>query len=295
VARGTQHRKRRPAANARVAAATAAPPKAKRQQHAKWEDQLFFSRLRVHAKWMFVFLALVFGLGFVLFGVGSGSTGIGSALQNFFQGFGGSSSGGSVSGLVKKTTENPKDAAAWRQLATKYEQKTQTDNAIAALTTYTTLRPKDQNALTELAGLYLNRATDWENVYQAQQAYAQALTPTSPFQPSATSPLGKAFASLTNPIDTALQSSGTAAENAYSQVVTLLSDRMGVYQKLAKLNPNDANTQYQLAQAAQYAGDTKTSIAAYTKFLKLAPHDPLAATAKKAIKQLKGTATSTAG
>ena len=42
------------------------------------EDTLFFTRLRRHAKWMFVFLALIFGLGFVVFGVGSDQgTGIG--------------------------------------------------------------------------------------------------------------------------------------------------------------------------------------------------------------------------
>jgi cytochrome c-type biogenesis protein CcmH/NrfG len=246
---------------------------------------------------VFVLLAVVFALGFVLFGVGSGSTGIGDALQNFFQGFGGTSgSGGSVSGLVKKTTDNPNNAAAWRALATKYEQVSQKDNAISALTTYTSLRPKDSNALIELGGLYLGRANDWEGVYQAQQIHAQALVPTQPFQPKSTSPLGKAFASFTNPITSALQStSGSAAENAYSQVITLLSDRLGVYKKLAKLSPNDANTRYQLAQAAQETGDTKTAIAAYTKFLKLAPDDPLAATAKKAIKQLKSTSTTATG
>ena len=31
---------------------------------------MFFPRLRRQAKWMFVFLALVFGVGFVAFGVG---------------------------------------------------------------------------------------------------------------------------------------------------------------------------------------------------------------------------------
>ena len=33
------------------------------------EDTMFFPRLRRHAKWMFLFLALAFGLGFVGFGV----------------------------------------------------------------------------------------------------------------------------------------------------------------------------------------------------------------------------------
>src|SRR5205807_8138263 len=80
VARGTQHRKRRPAANAR-AAAVAAP---KRQKPPQWQEQLFFQRLRNHAKWAYVGLAVAFMLGFVLLGVGSGSTGISDVLQNAF-------------------------------------------------------------------------------------------------------------------------------------------------------------------------------------------------------------------
>ena len=39
----------------------------------------------------------------------------------------------------------------------------------------------------------------------------------------------------------------------------------------ARSSPNDATTQIQLGQAAQDAGDTATAIAAYKKFLKLAP------------------------
>ena len=46
------------------------------------EDTMFFPRLRRHAKWMFVFLALVFALGFVGFGVGAGGTGIGDIFRN---------------------------------------------------------------------------------------------------------------------------------------------------------------------------------------------------------------------
>src|SRR5215208_8243830 len=48
------------------------------------EQDMFFPKLRRQAKWMFVFLALVFGLGFVLFGVGSGSGGLSDLLQGNF-------------------------------------------------------------------------------------------------------------------------------------------------------------------------------------------------------------------
>ena len=42
---------------------------------------MFFPRLRRHAKWMFVLLAVFFAGGFVIFGVGAGGTGIGDILS----------------------------------------------------------------------------------------------------------------------------------------------------------------------------------------------------------------------
>src|SRR6187551_3383171 len=66
------------------------------------EDTMFFPRLRRHAKWMFVFLALVFGLGFVVFGVGAGGTGIGDIFRDQ-----GTSSGQSVSDARKNAAEHP--------------------------------------------------------------------------------------------------------------------------------------------------------------------------------------------
>src|ERR671935_148941 len=66
-----------------------AQPKAKpKRKQQTWEDQLFFARLRRHTKWMFVLLALVFAIGFVAFGVGSGSTGVGGIGDIFNSVFG---------------------------------------------------------------------------------------------------------------------------------------------------------------------------------------------------------------
>ena len=84
MARGTQHRKRRPQTNAGVAARTAGPPP--KPKRPAYEEQLFFGRLRNHAKSVFVVLAAVFVLSFVFLGVGSGSTGISQIVSNFFSG-----------------------------------------------------------------------------------------------------------------------------------------------------------------------------------------------------------------
>ena len=300
MARGTQHRKRRTQANARVAQAPAkGKAKPKGVKHERWEDQLFFSRLRVHAKWMFVFLAFVFAAGFVFFGVGSGSTGISDVLQNFFKGS--SSSGASASALRKKAQEHPAQAKLWHDLAVKLEADNKLDDAIVALKRYTVLRPKDQNVLEELASIYLRRASAEQQVYIDAQTRSQLLSPGAVVQPPASSPLGKAISSISNPIQSSVSGIvNTQASDAYQKIITYESDAVGTYRQLAKLSPKDATTQLRLAQVAEGAGDTTTAIASYKRFLQLAPDDPLAPTAKKALKRLEAqqkasTATSTTG
>jgi tetratricopeptide (TPR) repeat protein len=290
VARGTQHRKRRPAANAR-SAAVAAP---KRQKPPEWQEQLFFQRLRNHAKWAYVGLAVAFVLGFVLLGVGSGSTGAADVLGNMFN-FGSSGSGTSITKLQKKVDASPKDAKAWRDLATALEQKQRTQDAVNALERYTALRPKDQNALAELASQYGTLATNYATDYSNAQAEGQQFSsPGAVFAPASTTPFGKAFAdptALQDPISASVQSlASTKQSTAYTNFQTAQKNAEGVYQKLSKLNPNDATTQIQLGQAAQSAGDTAVAIAAYEDFLKLAPTDPLAPQVKQALKQLQASA-----
>jgi Flp pilus assembly protein TadD len=286
VARGTQHRKRRPTANAR-SAAVAAP---KRQKPPEWQEQLFFQRLRNHAKWAYVFLAISFVLGFVLLGVGSGSTGISDVLGNMFSS--GSSGGTSISKLQTKVDKNPTNAQAWRDLATALEQKQQTQNAVNALERYTALRPKDQNALAELASQYGTLANTYASDYTAAQAEAsQFASPASVFAPPSTTPFGKAFAdptALQDPISATIQQQASAKQStAYSNYQGAQKSAEAVYQKLVALNPSDATTQIQLGQAAQSAGDTATAIAAFNTFLKLAPTDPLAPQVKQALKSLE--------
>jgi Flp pilus assembly protein TadD len=290
VARGTQHRKRRPAANAR-SAAVAAP---KRQKPPEWQEQLFFQRLRNHAKWAYVGLAVAFVLGFVLLGVGSGSTGAADVLGNMFN-FGSSGSGTSITKLQKKVDASPKDAKAWRDLATALEQKQRTQDAVNALERYTALRPKDQNALAELASQYGTLATNYATDYSNAQTEAQQFSsPGAVFAPASTTPFGKAFAdptALQDPISSAVQALASNKQStAYTNFQTAQKNAEGVYQKLSKLNPNDATTQIQLGQAAQSAGDTAVAMAAYEDFLKLAPTDPLAPQVKQALKQLQASA-----
>ena len=283
MARGTQHRKRRPPQNARLAPAPAGP---KRPKRPAYEEQLFFGRLRVHAKWLFVFLALVFSLGFIFLGIGSGSTGISQIVENFFSGT--SSSGSSLSSLQKKTQEHPKDAAAWLAYANKLQQKNQPDNAAQALTTYTQLKPKDTGALLQLAGLYLQRASDWQTLLNASNARTNAIAPTYVLSPPPSSKLAQGLQAVATPLSQAVTAETSAiAQNEQGKVPTYLTQRVDVYKKLAAINPQDATTQLSLATAAIDASDTATAIAAYKAFLKLAPNDSQAPTARKTLKQLE--------
>lgn len=286
MARGTQHRKRRTGPNAVVAAQPAARPK--RPKRPSYEEQLFFGRLRKHGKVVFVLLSAVFIISFVFLGVGSGSTGISSVLENFFSGS--SSSGKSLSSLQKATVQHPKDAAAWLAYSTKLQADKKPDEAAQALTTYTTLKPKDANELRALAALYYQRASDWDTIYQAQQAYAQTISPSPLLQPLSTSALGTALGTVTNPLSTAVASqTSTNVSSAYEQVASEITNWENTYKKLGKLLPNDASTQLTLAQAATDAGDSATEISAYKAFLKLAPNDASAPAARKALKAAEAT------
>jgi hypothetical protein len=281
VARGTQHRKRRPPANAAVAAQTAARPK--RSKRPAYEEQLFFGRLRKHGKVVFLLLAGVFIVSFVFLGVGSGSTGIGQVVSSFFSGS--SSSGKSLSSLQKATVDHPKDAAAWLAYATKLQADKQPDEAAQALTTYTTLKPKDANQLRNLAALYYQRANDWYTIWQEQQSYTATLAPNPLIAPKTGSSLATALGTVTNPLSSAVSSAtSTNASTAYEEFATDISSWESTYKKLGALLPNDATTQLSLAQAAADASDTATEIAAYKAFLRLAPNDSQAPAARKALK-----------
>jgi Flp pilus assembly protein TadD len=244
------------------------------------EDTMFFPRLRRHAKWMFVFLALVFGVGFVAFGVGAGGIGIGDVFRDQ-----GGSSGVSVSAAREKTQESPKDPEAWRELSTALQTEGETDAAITALKRAATLAPKDLAVLRELSALYVTHG--FEKGQEAQELQAAATILGGAGIPGALTVNGVAV--VTDKVGEAIGGSSSdevnaaviAAQEAYVEAVA-------VYQRVAELQPTDPNVQLELAQTAQQAGDSDTAVAAYERFLELAPDDPTASIVKQQLKALKG-------
>src|SRR5919201_4177958 len=277
MARGAAKQRPRPAKAQPTPRAARKPPVA--------EQTMFFMRLRRSTKPMFIFLALVFALSFVFLGVGSGSSGIGDLLRGNFHLFGGSSSSStSVSGAQKRIKKNPRDAAAYRDLARAYEAKGDTTKAVDALNSYTRLLPKDTSALTELAGTYLSQA---DAARQQAIAAQSALTTASLFTPV---PVGGKLGTAVgqNPITEASTTGAqTAFTNAYQKMQSAYSAAVGAYKRVAKRTPNDPTVQLQLASTAEAAADYTTAIGAYKRFLKLAPDDPSASSVKQRIKLLK--------
>ena len=245
---------------------------------------MFFTRLRGHAKWMFVFLALVFAVGFVGFGIGANqNASIGDLLRD---GGGGSDGGVSVSDAREAVAKSPKNAEAQRNLANALQEDGQTDEAIVVLNRYLELRPKDQEALQELAGLHLGRATALSRDAQEAQVRASYLTFGSTF--STPLDLGNGATLGPDPIDEAVSTQASqAVSTAYAAAQASFKKAEETYDRLAAVAPKDPNVQLELAQAAQQGGDLERAIAAYQRFLELAPDDPTAPIVKQQIAQLK--------
>jgi tetratricopeptide (TPR) repeat protein len=243
------------------------------------EQTMFFPRLRAQAKWVFVLLAIAFAVGFVFFGVGSGSTGLGDILRGNFNLFGNGSSGNSstVNKALKQTQKHPQSAAAWSALANAYQTDGKTTKANAALLHYLKLKPNDIDALQRVAGYYENQAN-------VKYAHAQTIQAQAPLNyaavvgVSSSSQLGQLLSQ--DPISQQLSQKANT-DLAASQ--SAIRQDESFYKRIAKLQPTDVNTQYHLGQLADFLGDTKVALTAYGKVVKLAPSDPTARTARQRI------------
>src|SRR6188508_2034986 len=146
-------------------------PESVRHEFAAAEAGMFFPRLRRQAKWMFVFLALTFGIGFVAFGIGgTGGTSIGDLLRTS----GGASSGPSVSDAQEKIDKG--DLAAYKDLNEAYLADNKQDEALAAGEKYIKARPNDYEFKRSLANNYEAKAALLRQQAETVQADLTATT-----------------------------------------------------------------------------------------------------------------------
>lgn len=271
------------------AQATAAPeaPTAGRKEKktSSYEDQLFLTRMRRHMKWVFVLLALAFAIGFVAFGVGSGSGNVISDVIGDLFGRNNAVDTKSVADAQQEVEKHPNDPNALKDLADAYRQSHQPKLQAETLEKYLKLRPNDTTALTALAAAYSAAGS---------QIRGEASTLSGNIPQSFTSDIcsfpgtsGLVGAACEDPIDQAIASSGTA------RVAELLSQSKGLYTKaedtyrrLAKATPNDPTVLLFLAAAARDAGHQDAQIAAYEEFLRKFPNNENAPDVRRALKQL---------
>jgi cytochrome c-type biogenesis protein CcmH/NrfG len=227
---------------------------------------MLFERIRRGQKPIFVFLAVMFGLGFVALGVGSGAGGInlGDLLNTS------SGGGGSISDLSAKTREHPNNAPAWRQLAAAYQADGQTDPAIGAYLRYIGLRPKDQNGLSGGASLLELRARRSQS--QLTKAEALAAQFTTPSTASAAHSL-KLAPALSHSVEDALaQPYNAKVQSLQARISSDYLQATAIRQKLVDLDPQNAPYQFALAQDAAAGRQYTTAAKALKAYLDLEPN-----------------------
>jgi len=278
--RNRQQRQRRPTPRSSAPIARPAP---------SYEDTMFFPRLRRQAKWMFVFLAVVFGLGYVIFNVGGSIPGTG--LGDILQGFGQDTAGPSEGDARDKIKDHPNDPTGYFELATALQRSGKTDEAISPLERYVQLKPRDRAALGQLAGLYLTQARQATDEGTRIQFQLQQVTGADLFAPGQSSKFGQTFGQgqvtqvLSGDLNQRLSQHYIAAQNAYRNAAN-------TYQKLVAATPDSEEAEQpsiflQLAFAAQSANQLQDAIKAYKRYLVLAPDSPQEDGVRAQIKELE--------
>jgi tetratricopeptide (TPR) repeat protein len=271
MARAQAQRRRRAGSHARRSARSA-------------EDLMFFPKLRRRAKWVFLLLAIAFAIGFVAFGVGTGvgGTSIGDVLRDLI---GRQSAAGSLDDARKDALANPKDAEAQLAYVNALQARGQTREAIAVLERYTSLQPKDTDALRQLANLWGSLAAKARQEEDAARFEAAQVSASQTFA----QPNGEFLQDVEkNKIAEALAAQATTrADAAQARAQAAATSQQKVYESLTKLIPDDPSLFLSLGIAAQEAGDAQAAIDAYRQFLALAPNDPSAPQVKQQIALLE--------
>jgi cytochrome c-type biogenesis protein CcmH/NrfG len=254
-------------------------------------------RLRKHFKWVFALLAIVFALMFVVAGVGTGGPSIIDMLGNS----GGSSdtpaavpANTAVKDALAETKSAPDDPQAWLALAEAYVNTGAFTDVPAAAEKAAELAPKDAAVQGAIADVYLALAGAALQEAQTEYAAAQANSNLAgrPAVPLSVIP-GQSNGATQ--FQTAQESiSNTVMAAASAKVTPLQTEATDAYQAavvaqtiVTELEPTDPAAFFRLGQISSAANDSAVAIAAYKKFVKLAPNDPLTSKVKEEIARLE--------
>jgi tetratricopeptide (TPR) repeat protein len=265
-------------------AQAAVKPSRKQRKHASGgnpNQDLFFMRLRRKQKWVFAMLAVVFGISFVILGVGSGN---GSGLESLYNSILGSG-GDPVAQAKAEIKTNP--AKGYMDLANAYVAKNDLTDASLAMQLYLKVKKHDSNAWAQLGGYQKQLGDTAAGEYQQVQQSGQLNSPGSIFQP------GGALAGQlgSNPIqDYYAQQNQNVTQPLLSQAITNYKSSLAAYQSAAKYAPRATRAALLLTvySAAQLAADTHAGLTALKRYVQLAPNSPNLKQIEKACTQLGG-------
>ncbi len=269
------------------------------------ERPLFTEWVVRRGRWVFILLAAVFVIGFVLYGVGnSGGAGLNDVLQN-----GNASNTPTtvptpdvVKAALKATKERPTDASAWVSLGAAYSSAAAgLSSPAGALVDYSmsvtayekakSLKPTDVDVLSALALAYNAEASAADSraaeLYNQSSSLQSARSNVELFAPAS-------FGSLVDPLTQAMDSSISNRANAlqqltspfYTQASAASKAALTVYLQLTTLRSTDPAIWFQMAEAARQTGDKTNEVKAFERFLALVPSDPLSPQVRSALDNL---------
>jgi tetratricopeptide (TPR) repeat protein len=274
MARSQAQRRRRARSHARVSARSA-------------EDLMFFPKLRRRAKWVFLLLALAFGIGFLAFGVGTGVPGanIGDIFQDII-GQRGADEGTSIGDARERAQKSPGSAEAQFELVTALQSAGRTREAIAVLERLTARQPNNAEAIEQLAALWGAQAADARDEAESWTLVQQEASIRRIFAPANQSQFVNAI-SENRVFDGVAELASNHVAEASSRAVDASEAAASAWGRLSRLRPDDASVFLQLGQAALDARDTEGAIDAWERFLELAPDDASAPIVRQQLELLK--------
>lgn len=245
---------------------------------------MFFPKLRRRAKWVFLLLAIAFGGGFLIFGVGAGGSGIGDYIADLLN-RPITGEGPSLEDAREAVAENPNDPQARLDLARAAQREGQVAESIAAFERYRTMEPTDSDALQTLAALYAQQVALAQERAAIASGEAQEASLPQTLAPQ-DSPFAQEIAG--NAISESVSAQAEERANAANAEAQRLAGlQLLVYEDLTELVDDDPLLFFQYATAAENAQDYLTAITAYGQFLDLAPNNPQAEQIQERIELLQ--------
>lgn len=244
-------------------------------------------------KWVFALLAVAFGIGFVVFGVGSGGTGVGDVLKDLFGG-GSQVENASVQDAKDGVAANPDDPDALLALASAYRESQQPGLQAQALEKLVALQPTNADAYSQLGRAWFLAADN--AVQEASSSPNLERVPLTSDLCTFPGTSGIIGAICEDPIDQSL----SATQNRQIQDLIQRSNELyakaaTAFEELSKLRPDEPSSWLFLANAQSQAGNQDAQLAAYEEFLKRFPDDPNAEQIKTIVDQLKSSNDSLVG